>query len=378
MYPVTSAYLPTIANGGVYTIRCDAYRGGELLPAGRDLALVSGSVTDDVTQPGVLRQLDVELAPEAGSTTQDLFDLLEPTGTQLKVRSVLHYPNQASVEVVPMGVFDIDAERMGYGRSGTLALSASDKWVLIQRAGFVTPFASTPGIAITEQIAVLIRGALGVTEPVVITATSTALMGKVVWPEDRDKAIVELAESIGAWVFFDRNGVATIADLPTGPGNPVCEITDGEQGVFLDGARSRDRAKTRNIVVVTPEKVDGTPLFAPVVLQDNDPASPTYVGGPFGPAPYRYSSPLLRNGAQATKAGAALLHRKKGLNAQLTMSVARNHALDSLDTVRVRLPKVRWDKPRAVELHMLDRVVHPLTAKSAQSIDTRATRAGEE
>jgi hypothetical protein len=376
VYPVSPAYLPTIATGGWYTIRCDAKRDGVILPGGKDLALGSGSITDD-SRPGVRRQLDVEFAPDAGSTVQDLFDLLAPYGIELHVRSLLWYPNQVSVEVVPMGVFDVDAEAMGYGASGSLKVSASDKWVRIQRAGFVTPFASTPGVTVIEQIKTLIRGALGVDEPVTVTATSTALMGKLVWDENRDKAIIELAESIGAWVYFDRRGVATIADLPTGPSTPVWEITDGDDGVFLDGTRSRDRSKTRNIVVVTPEKVDGTPLFAPVVVQDNDPASPTYVGGAFGPVPDKYSSPLLRNGTQATLAGAARLHRLKGLNAQLRLSIARNHALDSLDTVRVRLPQVRWDKPRPVEIHMLDRIVHPLTADATQSIDTRSTRTDE-
>src|SRR5207237_810531 len=121
---ISSAYLPTISNGGQYTVRCDAYRDGALIPGGRDLTIFSGSVTDE-SRPGVRRQLDVELLPEPGETVQHLFDLLAPTGTELRVRSILRNTG----DVVPMGRFDVAAQKMGYGSQGTLSLQADDKWV---------------------------------------------------------------------------------------------------------------------------------------------------------------------------------------------------------------------------------------------------------
>jgi hypothetical protein len=101
---------------------------------------------------------------------------------------------------------------MDYG--ATLSIQADDKWVKVQRARFRQPFASTPGASVTSQIVTLIQGALPAPSPSTVTATSTAIMGKVVWERDRDKAIIELAKSIGARVYFDRNGVATVADVP--------------------------------------------------------------------------------------------------------------------------------------------------------------------
>jgi hypothetical protein len=360
---ISSAYLPTISNGGRYRVRCDAYRNGALIPGGRDLTIFSGSVTDE-SRPGIKMQLGIELLPEPGETVDHLFDLLAPTGTELRVRSTLLNTG----DVVPMGRFDVASQNMGYGSQGTLSLQADDKWVKVQRARFLTPFASTPGATITAQIVTLIRGALGSSEPVNVTATSTALMGKVVWELDRDKAIIELAESIGAWVYFDRDGVATVADVPVNQ-PPVWDDVP-----LLSASRSRDRSKTYNVVVVNPEKVDGTALFSTVTLQDTNPDSPTYVGGAFGVVPTFYSSPLLQNSAQAGKAGRAILNRVKGLNSQLTLSTVRNHALDVLDTIQVQLPRTRWDTPGAVELHMVDKIVHPLTPEDSQSIDTRATR----
>lgn len=378
MYQVSTQYLDAVRDGGNYRVHVDAWRGGALLQAGRDLAVASGTVTDDA-EPGVRRQLDITLTPEPGETVQQLFDLLAPVGTELRVRSVLRYPDGVSSESVPMGVFDIDSEQMGYAPGGTLVVKASDKWVRIQRARFLAPFASNPAITIKAQIAALIRRALGSGEPVTTTATSNAMTPKVVWDRDMDKAILDLAKSIGAWVYFDRDGVATIADLPADNSASVWRVAADNDGVMLDASRSRDRSKTYNTVVVNSEQVDGAALFAPVTLSDGDTTSPTYVGGPFGSVPYFYSSPLLTTTNQATQAGLSILARVKGLNAQLGLKTVRNHALDAMDAISVQLPKERWDVPLPpIEHHLVDRIVHPLTAGDSQSVDTRSTRTDEE
>lgn len=393
MYAVSSAYLPAIQNVGDYLIRCDAYRAGALVSGGRNLIVDGGFVTDD-SAPGVRWQLDCELAPNPGATVQDLFDILAPEGTELRVRAVLFYPNRVSTETVPLGVYDITSEAMDYAPGGTLKIQADDKWSRIQRARFMRPFASTPGITVKAQITAIIRDALGSSEPVNVTATSTATVGALVWERDRDKAIIELAESIGAWVYFDRDGVATIANIPTAQ-VPVWTVSAGSDGQMLGATRSRDRSKTYNIVVVNSELIDDSPLFPTQYVWDNDPDSPTYAGpgagfgtvddlptpdqaGPFGQVPYFYSSPLLESDAQGIAAGQTILARVKGLNAQLGLTIARNYALDAFDAMTVQLPKVRWDVPRAVEIHTADKIVHPLVPDGTQSIDTRSTRTDSE
>lgn len=376
MHGVSAAYLDAVRNGGRYTVTVDAWRGGVVVPGGKNLAVVSGSVTDDAA-PGVRRQLDVQLAPEPGRPVQALFDSLIPTGTELRVRSTLHYPNGKSSETVPMGVFDVDSESVGIA-DGSLAIQASDKWVRVQRARFQSPVNSNRALRITDQIVALLRRALGSGEPVTVTATSAAMTPKVVWDRDLDQAVIELATSIGAWVYFDRSGRATVADLPADNAQPVWEVAAGSGGVMLDATRTRDRSKTYNMVVINSEQVDNLALFSPVVLQDDDATSPTWALGPFGQVPFFYSSPLLTSAAQAEKAGRTILARVKGLNAQLSVSTVRNHALDTLDAIRVRLPKERWDVPvPKVENHLVDRITHPLTADGAQSIDTRSTRTDE-
>jgi hypothetical protein len=347
---------------------CTAYYNGQPIAGATDLLIRSGSVTD-TSAPGVRRTMDLELVPTPG-----LFDLLSPVGVQLRPISVTKY-NNSEAELIPMGVFDLTAVSKSYGADGTIKLSCFDKWVLVQRASFVTPYASQPTLTVAQQIAALIRYALGQGENVNVLATSQALVGSLVWDDKVDDAINKMAESIGAWAYFDRNGVATVADLPTLTSTSAAWSVDASaSGVLLDADRSKDRSKTYNMVVVNSEKADGGALFDPQIVSDTDPNSPTYVGGPFGQVPYKYSSPLLTNATQALQAGAAKLATLTGLNSQLSLTAVRNHALDALDAIDVQLPRERYDVSIPSERHLIDKVVHPLMPDGTQQIDTRATR----
>jgi hypothetical protein len=311
-----------------------------------------------------------------------LFDLLSPTGTQIKVKSTLRYPSGVT-ESLPMGVFDIDSAEVGYGPTGTLSVRASDKWALIQRANFLLPKSSWDGLRITEQIKALVREVLGASEPVNVLTSDTTTVGVLVWEGDRDKAIQELAESIGCWTYFDRDGVFTIADLPTGnPGAAVWTVDAGDAGVLLDASRSRDRSNTFNVVVVAGQRADGIPPFDPQIVWDSDVSSPTFAGtdplngtsvGPFGIVPYFYTSPVVEHLGQAQIAGLAQLTKLRGLNAQLTLSTLRNHALDVLDSISVILPPDSYGANSVTERHFVDKIQHPLTPEGVMSIETRST-----
>lgn len=379
MYPTSDQYGAAVRTFQTAYTTCAAYLGGQLIPGAEDLLIDeegSSSVTDTST-PGVRRTLTLELVPVPG-----LYELLRPAGVTLRPYSVLK--TGAGLESVPMGVFDIDSPTRSYGNNGSIRVTGSDKWGRIQRADFLYPASSTPGVSVLDTIVYLIRTALGFTEPVNVTATSTAQVGALVWDSDRSKAIQDLAESIGAWVYFDRNGIATVADLPTtSASSNVWAVDASASGILLSADRSADRDKTRNVVVVNSEKTDGV-LFGPQIVWDDDPSSPTYAGtdppnatnvGPFGIATYKYSSPLLQTADQAIAAGRTILARVRGLNGQLSLTAVRNHALDALDTVDVLLPQDRADIPRATERHIIDKITHPLTVGGAQSIETRAIRA---
>ena len=371
---MSSLYGRVARNGGVQYCVVDAWRDG--VAVATDLGVGGGTVTDE----GGRRSLSIEIFPELG-----LWDLLAPIGTELRPRSVTRYPSGVT-ETVPMGVFVIDSQDMSYDEFGAIRITAPDKWVKIQRARFIRPQSSSLGLNVAEQIAILIKGALGLAEPVNITATTFAGMGSVVWERDRDKAIEELAQSIGATVFFDRNGVATVADVPRIGPTAVWTVDAGESGVLLSAQRSRDRKRTYNVVVAASDKADGEAPFPPIIVWDTDVDSPTYAGpdpvgnpgaaGPFGVVPYFLTSPLFENGGQADAAARTALHRVIGRAAQVSVAQVPNRALDALDVIDVLLPAERYDQEQPRERHIIDKIVHPLL-NAPQSIDTRSTREDE-
>lgn len=380
MYAVSAKYLDAIRYPHRISTRLEAWRAGERIDDGRYGA--EGLPLDDTspgnvavdTSPGVRRTLTVELAPDAG-----LWDLLAPTGTELRPYSVLRYPD-GTAEEVPLGRFPIlGQDEPVAGAAGGLKLTASDLFATVQRARFLRPQASRLGWRVVDQIADLVRQVLGADWPVTITASSTATMGALVWERDRGKTIEDLARGIGADVAFAANGTLVIRDVPDVTiARPVWTIATGAGGVVVGGRRQRSRRKTYNVVVASPKVVDGSPLFAPVVVWDNDPTSPTYAGpdplgrpdlaGPMGVVPYFITSELLRDAGQAYAAANAALWRVRGLEAQLALSTSPNLALDGYDVVDVLLAGQRTQR------HVIDRVTLPLGVAEAQTIDTRSTR----
>lgn len=356
----------------------DAEVAGVTVPGATGMAPTGGTVTDTI-KAGVRRVANLELPPTPG-----LYDLLAPEGTQLRVTAHVRYTSRDVLDL-PMGVFVIDSEKLSEGGGG-ISVTAPDKWSRIQKARFLQPQASTVGTSVVDQITRLIRGALGSGEVVNNYATSTATVGTLVWEKDRDKAIMDLAKSASVWVYFDRDGVATIADLPTAGASADWLADASASGVLTSLDRERSRDNTYNVVVVESSATDG-PYWPTQFVWDYDPTSPTYAGvdpvsspdtaGPFGIVPYFYSTPLPLDQNAARRAGWTILARVSGLASQVSLGQVPNPAVDSGDVIDVLPPRERYDQPRVLERHVVDTVTHPLTVDGEQHIDARSTRIEE-
>jgi hypothetical protein len=379
-------YVNAIRSGYTeWTTVMATYQGLPAWPT--SLQVTGGTVTDDAT-PGVRSTLDnLQIVAETG-----LDDALSPIGTQLAVTHVLRYPSGAT-EKTPHGVFDIDVQRLSVSTDGrTLTLTAPDKWVRIKRARFLAPQRSNAGTLVTDQIISLLRGALGLAEPVNNYATSTATVGALVWETDRDKAIIDLADSVGACVYFDRSGVATIRDMPTIGRRADWLIDASASGILLSADRELSRQRTYNVVKVSSSQASDVPPFDPQYAWDSDPSSATYAGsdpvsaladpaanpsdaGPFGIVPYFYDTPVISDPAAAQAAARSILYRVTGLASQLTLTSVKNPKIDALDVIDVLLPPEGASSVQATQRHIVDRVTHPLMPTEAQQITTRSTRA---
>ena len=388
MYGVSASYLQAIRGPHQAYGYVEAYYAGDKvtlqdgttrLPLDAD---GQNQVTVDATTPGARRTLSLTLAPTVG-----LFDALAPIGTELRAYTVLRYPSGVE-EVVPQGVFVIDVQTMGYASSGTISITAPDRWVLVQNAQFLTPRASVMGSSATAEIGRLVLQALPAGSTFVFGTTSSVAVPAQTWDTDRGKAVQDLATAASLDVYFDRNGVPTVRDAPVmNTGGGVWTVDASQTGVLVDANRQRDRQKTYNMVVVNGTRSDGTAPFGTQFVWDSDATSATYAGpdpinrpelaGPFGVRPMFYSSPLLNDQGQALNTGQTILNRVRGLNKQLTLTSISNPALDDGDTIQVVLPAERHDLSQPVELHLVDTLTIPLNpSKTAMTIGTRSTQAG--
>lgn len=366
-------YTRAIRSGAALWYTVDAYL--DEIQITSNLRPSGGTITD-TSKPGGRRLLNLELPPEPG-----LFDLLAPSGTELRVTAHLRYADRTVIDI-PMGWYGIDSESLSEGGGG-LSLTAPDRWAKISRARFITPRSVPKGRLVVDEITSMIRGALGGTTEVLNYSLSSAKCAAQTFDRDRDAAIIELATSAGLWVYFDRDGVATIVRQPTGGGTAKWRADASQTGVLLTLDRERSRVSTRNVVVLESSAPD-TPAFPVQIVWDANPASPTYAGsnpktspgsaGPFGVVPYFHDTPLPLTVSQARETALTILARVIGLAAQVSLSQGHNPAIDAFDTLEVLPPRERADMPRVLERHLVDTVTHPLTVESPQQIEGRSTR----
>ena len=194
------------------------------------------------------------------------------------------------------------------------------------------------------------------------------ILTDVFYSQNRGDAVSELAAMTGGETYFDANG-AYVFDVIAGEGPPVWDVDAGTSGVLIDADESLDRTSVYNGVLVSGQaSATDAPVSALVV--DDDPASPTLWGGPFGKVARIEQSSAVQTVPQAEEAAAALLADRLGLTRSLTLTQAPNPALEAGDIVRVVFPDGRD------EIHVLDAIRIPLGADGAQTLVTRSTDPG--
>jgi hypothetical protein len=396
VYPVSRGFLEAIRGPHTAYGFVEAWRAGARLSyttsAGETATRLpldeegGSTVAVDGGTPGTRRNLTVNLAREPG-----LWDVLAPTGVELRAYTVLEYLNHAT-EVVPQGVFPVDVQRVGYGPDGTLQLTAPDRWATIQAALFPTPRRiGGGGTTARAVITSLLTEALPPGTAVADYSTSVVTVPVQTPDEDRARTIADIATAAALDVYFDRDGTPTIRDVPRlNPDRVVWTVDSGDVGVMTGADRERNRQRTFNMIALTSDRNDGTAPFATQYVWNNDAASDSYAGpgtgagptppaataaGPMGQRVLRMSSPVWSTAQQAITAGQARLAQTTALASQLTLEAVPNPALDDGDTITAQLPPERWGQARTVEWHLIDSLTVPLVpSKNAQTITTRSTR----
>lgn len=274
--------------------------------------------------------------------------------------------NNGEVIWIPQGVFVIDdAQEVGRKQ---IKITGKDRWLRVQNARFLQP-TTTSGRHIDAMVSML-RGA---DKRIQVTnlSTATATHRTSIWERDRDKAITEMAKSIGADVYFNQLGVAEIRDqVDVGSGSPQWTISGGDGGVLLDAARQRKQGNTYNAMVVEGETTEGVkPVRA--IAYVNDPKSPLYFGGSFAQRPKFFRSSMITTVAQATAAANSMLAKATGIAKILDVASIPHPGLDAGDIISVEVQPGIWER------HVVDSFTMPL-GPGEISISTRTPSDEEE
>lgn len=299
---------------------------------------------------------------------------LVPFGTTVRPYRGVYIPGQAEPEWFPLGLFYL--EETSRQRTGTsvseLSLKLVDPAQRVSEDLFESPTQTIAGATCVAEITRLIRGTLGSGWPVIDLTGSTLVAPVLDIETDRwGDGIEKLADAIAAEVFFDQAGQAVIRPQPTLQDPAVWSARTGPGGNLL---RTDERWTRENVInrwIVTGQRSDGSdPVRA--VVSDDDPNSPTWVGGPFGKKVGTYSTPLATTEADCAAIGAARLARTTGVACVVDFDLIVHPGLDGGDVVTLK------DADLGEAPHIVDSLSIPLTATDSMSVKTRASFVGKD
>lgn len=235
------------------------------------------------------------------SIPEDMFpeeddDILAPHGNELRVwRGIL--PPDGSLKYVWPAFRGRIQDATQDDQTGECNIVCSDRAQDVLDAGFQRPENSVVGADRISEYQRLVRAALPDAE-FGDSDTFAQTVPPLSWEFDRGTALEEMFSSVGALWYPLADGKFVARKYPWAqPGAPIITLSDGPGGVILRTGRSRSRRNMFNSVTATGERLNGdAPLFA--TAQDDDPTSPTWVGGKFG-----VKSLLMRRQTPTTDGG---------------------------------------------------------------------------
>jgi hypothetical protein len=294
-------------------------------------------------------------------------DLLNPYGTELRVFKGIRYGNNSPDE---FPVFVGTVERVRPSRTGVCKLEAADTALRVAGAGFASPLPSQVGDLVLDEFERLVLDAdplaqFGAHDP--ITARVPALS----YDDDRGSALDSLAKTASANWYTLANGLYVMRRVPwTAPlSSAPIVMTDGSGGTLLEAFPDRSTDGIFNRVTVTSDRPDGgSPLYA--TASDDDPNSPTWVGGPFGVRSTQVRVTGATNQGQLLFLAKTLVQRARTLTSAWQVSCVPDASIELGDAL-----DLTYQDHGA--LQYVAGFTMPLDQSSLMSIDGRDLTSGE-
>lgn len=281
---------------------------------------------------------------------------------------------------VPEGVYWLEDPEYGYdGATVSITATGRDELAILRRGGYGGATVSVGGLTVPEALRRIIVAVSGPTTPVRIDSTSTIVLPPTyeLGAKDPLDDMVEIGDLAALQVRTDREGAILIAPAPTSADvradwqeGPTCPVTKTR--------RTYQTSKMINSVTVVgthPEVEDGdTGAPISVTVEDDDPTSPTWVGGPWRRRNYTERSNIVATVEGARNRAAAILEGRRRPTETVEVEVPARPDLSAGDRVhlhaddpgvsgiyQVESRTVRWggaaDDPPMMRVRMATRSV---------------------
>jgi hypothetical protein len=367
--------LGALATLGAQTVlvTCQASLAGSALGA---LHVVAGSVTADCRRAAT-RDATITVAPSGGQTYDELYALLAMPGVELAVTRGFALPDGTQV-TAPLGVFVIDEltyKRVGSASGFELTAACTDRSERVTRARWTQPYQIAAGTALADAINAAVADRWPGAQTIVSAASVPNVLGaQAVFDAGADSDpwadICSLATSFGYLLSFNTAGVMQAQVVtPLASQGAVFTFARGTTAIMTSQSKVAAADQMYNGVIVTGEGSDVGDTPPRAEAWDLNPASPTYLYGPFGAVPTFYSSPLITTTDQAASVAAAMLAQTLGKVEQLSWEQVTHPGLQPLDVVAVEFPD------GTTQSFILDALTVPLTATDVMSGTARSTLA---
>lgn len=288
--------------------------------------------------------------------------LLAPYGNELRAFRGVHYGDGSEDE---FPTFTGPITRVKPPGDDTVAIEAKDRSYLVAAAGFPSPVASQVGDLVVDEFERLVLDA----NPNATFGTHSPLAERVpvlAYDGNRGQSLDALAKTANAFWYCLADGRYVIRRVPwtVAPSTGPIMLTDGPGGTLHSAYPDRDTSGLFNQIPVVSERADGGPaLWA--FAEDTDPASPTYVNGPFG----RRCAPVVRvtgavNQGQLLALAKQLLVRTKTLVESWSITCVPDGSLELGDPLDVNFQRDRG-------LQLIAGFSMPLDPNAEMSIDGR-------
>lgn len=389
MQPVSSRWLPALRLSHIVRTSAQIIVGGIGGQASTQaLAINSGSVSVDITRP-IRRSLAMTIVDPLGTLIpQTPADLLHPdAGNEIIVSRGIDYGDGSPPEMMQLGRFSLDTVKLtdpGDTAAVTIAITAYDRAWKVQRAKWTDVYQISTGTPYDQAIRNLIDNRVPGLQynfsPTLNadgsqnTVPSPVILGADPTQADPWKDAQTLAAAAGMWLYFDWWGACTLSPILDGTTQaPVVSYTDFSAMAvslapalpFLSGSRTLTADKPNHVLVVS----SGTSIVPPVRGEaiDNNPSSPTRLGGPYGNVVDAVSTSLVDTPAAAQNMADGLLMAQAGDADAAGFTAIPNPAHQEADVVQLLRPRLGING-----MYVLQAFNIPLDVGTPMTFTTRA------